>query len=177
MPQPYLASEDSELLRRAVSVYTGRACLEIGAGNAGAMVELSRRFEITAGTDLVEPGTTDWRDSGTSFILADMARCFRDESFDLVAFNPPYLPSKRVEDIAVDGRKDGAEVPMLFLEEALRVVKKDGRVVFLISGESPASGFESLCSRAGFGLRLLAERRIFYESLLVYEAFGLRGSR
>ncbi len=170
MTRPYLASEDSELLRRALASYSGGACLEIGAGNAGTLVDLSVRFGTVVGTDLAMPGMVDWRARGADFVLADRARCFRSESFELVVFNPPYLPSEEVSDPAVDGLKDGAEVPLSFLREALRVVTRQGRVVFLLSDTSPRGEFEEICGKAGFQMRQVAEMRLFYERLCVFEA-------
>jgi release factor glutamine methyltransferase len=90
--------------------------------------------------------------------------------FDLVAFNPPYLPSETIEDIAVDGGEGGTEVPLLFLQEALRVVKKDGRIVMLLSSQNSTEEIRRECSRKNFTLRSIASKELFFERLYVYEA-------
>ena len=165
---PYLASEDSALLRSVAARYSGASFLEIGAGNAGTLEAAAERFRIAAGTDLVAPGTAGWRRAGASFVLSDLARCFTDGSFDLVAFNPPYVPSEAVEDPATDAG-EGGSVPLSFLAEALRVVREGGRVLMLLSSDSPLERFEEACRRSGFGMKPVAKRRLFYETLTVYE--------
>lgn len=167
---PYISSEDSALLRKSLSPFSGGACLEIGAGNGGTLVDLRRRFPLAVGTDIVRPTMADWKGAGADFVLADRATCFRDASFDLVAFNPPYLLA-RVEDSTVDGGEDHA-VPLSFLREALRVVKPTGSVVWLLNGEADLEGFRHLCQDAGFTVTRLETRHLFFEDLEVYRATG-----
>ena len=167
-PAPYLASEDSALLRTALLPYSGNACLEIGAGNAGNVVELAKRFDLVVGTELQRPAMSDWKDEEANLILADGASALRDSSFDLVAFNPPYIRAEIV-DRAVDGGPD-LEVPKRFLRDALRVVKGSGKVVFLLSEEAEMDEFERICGASGFRLRKVAAERGFFEELSVYLA-------
>ncbi|MDG6903040.1 MAG: hypothetical protein JRM80_13930 [Nitrososphaerota archaeon] len=165
---PYISSDDSALLRGALRGRSGGTCLEIGAGNGGNLVELAKGFETTAGTDVTRPSMRDWTES-SDMVLADRAGCFRDGVFDLVALNPPYLAGGGTGDLAVDGGP-GLEVPLAFLEEALRVVRKDGRVVLLLNQEADLGVFEEACGRRGFGLRRVSSVRLFFEVLSVYEA-------
>ena len=166
--EPYLASEDSALLRRALKGRSGERCLEIGAGNGGNVVALAERFGMVVGTDLVSPSMRDWREAGVDLILTDGASCLRSGVFDLVAFNPPYLRAE-VEDGAVDGGSQ-LEVPRKFLREALRVARKDGVVVFILSDGADRREFSKICEEAGFALRPLASERMFFEELTVFSA-------
>lgn len=170
----YISSEDSALLRSALRGRAGGRCLEIGAGNTGGLVELSGRFEHAVGSDILKPEMGDWRDAGADFVLADRAGCFRDKIFDLVFFNPPYVPSDTIEDSAVDAGKED-DVPLAFLRDALRVVKDSGKVLMLVYGEKPSYELEGECERKGFQLAKVGETHVFYEDLSVYEAAtGLR---
>jgi release factor glutamine methyltransferase len=165
----YLASEDSALLRKALRPYSGESCLEIGAGNGGNLIELTGRFELAVGTDLQAPAMDDWKGSGASFVLADAATCLKSSAFDLVAFNPPYLPVEQRSDVAVAGGEK-LEVPLRMLREALRVVRKSGKVVFLLNDEADLEGFRRECERLGFAMREAASERLFFEKLTVYVA-------
>ena len=165
---PYIASEDSALFRDALREHTGDRCLEIGAGNGGNLVELSKRFRLVVGTDLVRPSMTDWKEGGANFVLADSASCVRPQSLDLVAFNPPYIPTD-VEDRAVDGGRD-LEVPKKFMREALRVVRSSGSVLFLLNDEAEVYEFEEICNVVGFHLERVKSKRLFFEELTVYSA-------
>ncbi|MDG6989155.1 MAG: hypothetical protein JRN21_07490 [Nitrososphaerota archaeon] len=168
--EPYISSQDSALFREALSRYAGDACIEIGAGNGGGLSVLSKRFKTVVGTDIVRPSMDDWR-AGASFLLADGASCIRSSSFNLVAFNPPYLEEEETGDAAVEGGH-GLEVPKRFLREALRTVKKDGTVVFLLNDQADLAEMEAACAEGGFRLRRLSSLRLFYEELSVYEAAG-----
>jgi len=167
----YLSAEDSALLRRALVRYAGGACLEIGAGNGGNLAGLSKRFELVVGTDLDRPSMLDWKEGDASYVLADGATCFRPSAFDVVAFNPPYL-AEDVKDRTTQGGEK-LEVPKSFLREALRVVRKGGKVVFLLNQEADIREFEEICSRAGYGLAPVMSKKLFYEELSVYEASPL----
>ena len=169
---PYISSDDSALLRHVLEGRSGGSCLEIGAGNGGALVALASRFRVAAGTDVARPTMRDWS-QGADLVLADRASCFREGAFDLVAFNPPYLPLERQGDLAVEGGL-GLEVPLAFLEEAMRVVKHDGTVLFLLNDEAAPGPFEEACRRRGFAMRQVASKRLFFEVLRVYEATSAR---
>ncbi len=168
-PDPYLASEDSALLRGALRGRTGNAALEIGAGNGGNLVELAAGFRLAVGSDIVRPSMRDWRMVGADFVLTDRGACFRDGVFDLVTFNPPYLPSGSVEDVAVDAGA-GDAVPLGFLGEALRTASGFGRIVMLLRGDSPIKEYELKAAHRGFVVRRIAGLKMFYERLDVYEA-------
>lgn len=165
----YLASEDSALLRSSLIGYSGKRALEIGAGNCGNLIEVAKRFEIAVGTDVLKPAMEDWRASGASFVLADTGSCIRSCSFDLVFFNPPYLPVEELDDRAVEGGR-ALQIPLAFLRDALRIVKRDGRVVMLLNGEADIGRFQQVCSEYGFVMKKMAWRHLFYEELQVYEA-------
>jgi len=166
----YLASADSALIRKVLRDHSGESALEIGAGNGGNLVELAGHFGLVVGTDIVRPGMTDWRGKGVQFVLADRATCLKDSAFDLVAFNPPYLQGEIV-DSAIDGGVD-LEVPHRFLDEALRVVKPSGKVVFLLSDEAEFGELEMVCAAKRFRAHKVASERGFFEELSVYIAEG-----
>ena len=164
----YLASEDSALLRTALGAYAGEASLEIGAGNGGNLAELSKRFGLVVGTDLVRPSMQDWREHGADYVLADAGSCFRPGTFDLVAFNPPYLP-EGVTDRATQGGEQ-LEVPRSFLRDALGVVRRGGKVLFLLNQGADIPEFREICSAAGYRMKRVMSKKLFYEELVVYEA-------
>ncbi len=165
---PYLASEDSALIRKVLSGQSGESALEIGAGNCGNLVILAGRFRLAVGTDVVRPGMADWSEKGAELVLSDGASCIRDSSFDLVAFNPPYVRAE-VVDRAVDGG-EGLEVPKKFMRDAIRVVRPTGKVVFLLDQDSDVQEFETICAARGFRIRKVASERGFFEELSVYIA-------
>jgi release factor glutamine methyltransferase len=166
---PYASSEDSALLRSAMAGRSGSSALEVGAGNGGGLDVLSHAFSLVVGTDLIRPGMGDWKVRGSNFVLADRATCFRSSVFDLVAFNPPYLPSDVTTDVAVDGGKEGTEVPLGFVEEALRVVAKGGRILMLLQADELPEKVAERIRAGGLRATAVAMKKMFFESLTVFE--------
>ena len=174
----YLPAEDTDLLKKALEPFSGGSCLEIGFGSGAVLASVSRRFQLAVGTDVIGVDEARLaRGAGFELVLADRATCFRDGVFDLVFFNPPYLPSLRVEDRAVDGGPGGVEVPVSFLEEGLRVLKKDGTIVALLSTEGDLQYFLSHCGDLGLAVDTITEKRLFYETLSVFTIRRARETR
>ena len=165
----YLPAEDTRLLEDALRPLSGGSCLEIGFGSGAVLASVSGRFGLAVGTDvssLDEAKQAAGR--GYELILADRATCFREGVFDLVFFNPPYLPSVDIVDKAVDGGPTGVEIPISFLEEGLRVLKGGGTVVALLSTQGDVASFLDRCSNLGLSVESVVEKRVFYETLSVF---------
>jgi release factor glutamine methyltransferase len=165
----YLPAEDTYLLRDALGSFGGDSCLEMGFGSGAVLAGVSGRFRLAVGTDVIAREEARLASGPrVELVLADRATCFRDGIFDLVFFNPPYLPSVSIEDGAVDGGPTGVEVPVMFLEEALRVLKDGGTIVALLSSEGDQESFLSHCSNLSLQVETVTVKRLFYETLSVF---------
>lgn len=169
---PYVYSEDSKLLGDyLVTLEEADSFLEIGAGGGGNLLraEKSRLFDSIVGTDLSSlVSLRKQLPRSIELITTDRASCFRPSSFDLIAFNPPYLPSEGVEDLAVDGGAGGIEIPLKFLEGAISVLRADGKVVMLLSSEDSIEELNSFCKKENLLFKKVAESNLFFESLFVF---------
>jgi len=166
----YLPAEYTDLLREALASCEGDSCLEIGFGSGALLAGVAGRFRLAVGTDVV--GVEDAKTSrvaSADIVLADRAKCFRDGAFDLVFFNPPYLPSDRIEDATVDGGRGGTQVPVSFLQEALRASKQNGTVMVLLSDAGDVGSFLEYCRSLSLYVEPVAEKRLFYEKLVVFK--------
>jgi hypothetical protein len=92
----------------------------------------------------------------------------KDSTFDLGAFNPPYLTDWGSGDKAVEG-DEAHEVPSRFLGDAVPVVKKEGRVVLLLVAGAEVEQFSCCAPTRGSGSEG-STRHLFFEDLSVYEA-------
>ena len=157
------------MLREALEPFSGDSCLEIGFGSGAVISSVSKRFRLAVGTDII--GLDEARlalgPPPVELALADRATCFQDRVFDLVFFNPPYLPAEAIEDEAVDGGPTGVEVPVSFLEEGLRVLADGGTIVALLSNEGDLRSFLSHCEILGLAVESVIEKRLFFETLSV----------
>jgi HemK-related putative methylase len=174
----YLPAEDTVLLGRALEGFKGDACLEIGFGSGAVLRDVALRFRLAAGTDIMDlEESKSARSPGVDLVVADAATCFRDQVFDLVFFNPPYLPSGRIEDASVDGGRGGIEVAISFIEDGLRAMKKEGAMVALMSEEGDLRSFVDRCEESGAEIEEIARQKLFYESLVVFKIRRRRSAR
>jgi methylase of polypeptide subunit release factors len=161
----YVSREDSVLLRKALESFGGGRALEIGVGNGSNLKNIVGRFEIAVGTDLYAELA---KNRMFDVIMADRASCFREDTFDLVFFNPPYLPSDSFEDRAVDGGKGGIEVPISFLSDAERVSTREGKILVVLSSDSDTSSLCKYCENHNLRVSKYAEEASFFEKLYVF---------
>jgi len=108
------------------------------------------------------------RERGVEAVRTDLAAPL-DASFDLVVFNPPYLPStdETPDDAlsrALGGGRTGREVAERFLDDLPRVLSPDGRVLLVAS---TASGVEEFEDRDGYTVERVASERYFFEEIVV----------
>jgi len=169
---PYRYSEDSRLLGNYLSTLSGNGSfLEIGVGGGGNLSkpDLSQKFNQIVGTDLIDLRSIRVNmPRSLELIVADRAECFRKDIFDVIVFNPPYLPSERIMDRTIDGGKGGIEVPLQFLASALSVLKGEGRIVMLLSSDDSIDEVRNYCEKRDFVFKEVAETALFFERLYLF---------
>ena len=174
----YSPEEDTFLLLRVIKKYAVDKVLEIGTGSGLLALELEQNNRLVVGVDLDFNALNKLRisiakkktGSKINIICCDSASPFRDDVFDLVVFNPPYLPSEKVNDIAIDGGPSGIEISKTWLKDTSRILRKDGRIVFLSSSISDVNGLFAYSRKLGFKVNVLKSKRFFFEELLAIEA-------
>jgi len=92
--------------------------------------------------------------------------------YDLIVFNPPYLPNTE-HDSGVDttGGKKGSEVINGFLNQAQKYLNKEGKVLILVSSLTKDTNFKK------YKKKLVAEKKLFFEKLFVYELWLTKSSK
>jgi release factor glutamine methyltransferase len=147
----------------------GDSFLEIGLGSGNNLKVATEKFRLIVGTDILPlKSLLNQRSAQVEIIRADKATCFREAVFDLVAFNPPYLPSEIITDWSIDGGPQGVEIPLEFLESAMAVLKPNGTVLLLLSSLGATEIFEKYCADNSLIAKKIAETKLFFETLTVY---------
>lgn len=85
--------------------------------------------------------------------------------FDLVLFNPPYLPSKDYEDRTVDGGPRGTLLTDRFLNDLPAHLEKGGESLLLFSSLNDAASVQLRHGNIEF--TTVARRSLFFEELQV----------
>lgn len=103
---------------------------------------------------------------GFNSVVSDLFEKVKGK-YDLIAFNPPYLPEDKREPedskTATTGGRSGSEITNKFLRQAKKHLNKNGKI-FLITS-SLTKGIKS----EGYNKKTLAKESLFFEKLFVLE--------
>ncbi|MDD1706589.1 MAG: methyltransferase [Methanoregulaceae archaeon] len=176
--QVYPFEEDSRLLLEAAvaELRIGDRVLEIGCGGGRISASLPYQDFVLA-SDISPPAVRAARALGLEVVRTDLFTGICGK-FDLVLFNPPYLPTmpeERCDDClecALDGGSDGRSVIARFVEGVGSVLAPGGRFLLLISSLTGIREVRDMIAKAGFRSELVAKIRVEWEDLIV-----LRGIR
>jgi release factor glutamine methyltransferase len=171
----YEPREDSFLMLEALaeSSLHGLRILDMGTGSGILAAYCARRgADVTASDIDIEAIRALQRTSNRMGISIKLVTCdlFSEipERFDIIVFNPPYLPSSVIGDRTTDGGKHGTEVVSRFLDELTQHLVGNGRGMLVVSSLNDP---EHLMMRhPGLSFRTVRERSLFFERLFVLEA-------
>lgn len=180
-PPFYSPSEDSFILLAAAEKECREAdrVLEVGCGSgyisSGLRFGRSGDCPVILASDINPFALRVSRDSGLEVIRADLLSGIRGP-FDLVIFNPPYLPTtpeERVDDwleYALDGGPDGRSVIARFIRDVGRVLAPGGRFLLLVSSLTGIREVLTLLEDAGYSPDIVIREMIEGEELVVIRA-------
>ncbi|VVC00501.1 putative S-adenosylmethionine-dependent methyltransferase [uncultured archaeon] len=176
----YLPSDDSFLLAEATKVPQGGTCLDMGCGPGTQSISmLMQGAAKVIAADINEKALEAAKKNCISAGYGNKMECVKsdlfenvDGNFDLIVFNPPYLPVNETEKkyIDLDGGKKGREVLDRFLEQMPGHLKKNGECYFLQTDINGTAKTEKALKSLGMEFEITARKRIFFEELIVYRA-------
>ncbi|BBL69088.1 HemK2/MTQ2 family protein methyltransferase [Methanoculleus chikugoensis] len=175
--QVYPPAEDSFLLLRAAQreVRETDRVLEVGTGSGYVAAGLLGRATSVVATDINPHAARCARARGVAAVRTDLVAGLSGP-FDLILFNPPYLPTapdERMDDwleYALDGGPTGRVVIERFVADAGRVLSPFGRILLLVSSLTGLDEIRELFARAGFVSFVVDEEPLEGERLYVLRA-------
>ncbi|WOX55874.1 MULTISPECIES: HemK2/MTQ2 family protein methyltransferase [unclassified Methanoculleus] len=175
--QVYPPAEDSALLLRAAlrEVRPTDRVLEVGTGSGYVAAGFSGRASAVVATDINPHAVASARTRGLTTVRTDLFAGLSGP-FDLVLFNPPYLPTapgERIDDwleYALDGGPTGRVTIERFVADVGRVLSPFGRVLLLVSSLTGLDEVRELFVRAGFVPFIVDEEALEGEVLYVLRA-------
>ena len=177
--QVYPVREDTLLLLETAldEVRPSDRVLDLGTGSGYIARHLVGKAALVIATDVNPHACRMASSEGGEVGVArsDLTAGLRG-LFDLVLFNPPYLPTKpgeRMDDWlerALDGGESGREVIRRLLPDLPRVLAPGGRLLLVISELTGPGEVISLFRDAGFQGAAVRETRAEGERLLVLRA-------
>ena len=182
-PQVYEPAEDTFLLADNLEVGRMSRALEIGTGTGLIAILASRKARMVIATD-INPHALDCtlkniianKAYNVELRKGDLFEPVKDEKFDLILFNTPYLPTSEDEivngelDAAWNGGPNGREVIDRFLAELKDHLNPGGKVQMV---QSTLSGNEETLEKLeelGFKASITAREKGFFEEMVVITA-------
>ena len=178
----YEPAEDTFLLAENLKVKKTDKVLEIGTGTGIIAIITSKITERVVAVDINKHAVecakmnSNINHSNIDVRLGDLFDSIKDEKFDTILFNTPYLPTnedERVDDeleAAWDGGVDGRVVINRFIEEVSGHLNPGGRVQLVQSSLSNVEQTVGRLMEKGFDVSITASERFFFEEVVVLTA-------
>ena len=175
----YEPSEDSYLLQEQVKKYSNeKDVLDIGTGS-GIQAQTALKFgaKSVLATDVSSEAVKHVRNKKINSKKSNLFSSITGK-YDLIIFNPPYLPKDVREDeesrLITTGGKKGDELILNFLKKVKDYLTKEGMVLILISSQTPQKRIFNLMLKLKLKKEKIAEKKIFMEKLEVWKIKSIK---
>ncbi len=168
----YEPNEDSYLIEKEVKKYAkGKKILDMGSGSgilAQAAIDAGAKEVLAADVD-----SESLRHLRKLGIPTKKSNLFDniEGKFEMIIFNPPYLPEDNNEDFeskrATTGGKKGDEIILNFLKKADKFLNNDGIILLLLSSLTPRNKINKLIEKKKYKIEILTKKKLFFEILEV----------
>ena len=174
----YEPSEDSFLLAENVKVKENASVLDLGTGSGiqGINAAMQGAGKVVS-TDINETALLNAKknaeelgfDKVFEFRKGNLFDCLKkEERFDVIVFNPPYVISEEKKYADLDGGIKGREILDEFLKGFAAHLEKEGKCFFLQSSLNGEEESTELLEDQGFETKVVARKKLFFEELLVF---------
>jgi release factor glutamine methyltransferase len=171
----YEAREDSFLMLEALSDLDLHALhvLDMGTGSGILAAYCARRgAEVVASDidiDAIKALELAAKKMGLSIKLVTCDLFSKiHERFDIVVFNPPYLPSHTMDDRTTNGGKQGIEIISRFLSGLSQHLVENGCGMLVVSSLNDPEHL--MAGHPDLSFKIVREKALFFERLYVLEA-------
>jgi len=178
MPLIYQPAEDSYLLQESlISFLDGKkksiSILDMGSGS-GIQAKTCKKFKFKniLCADINPEAVSNLKGEGFKAIKSNLFSKV-DKKFDLIIFNPPYLPEDKREpkdsQLNTTAGKKGYEIIVKFLKGARSHLNPGGKILLLFSSLSKPKVVKSEAKKIGYSFKELTKMSLSFEKLFVYE--------
>src|SRR3989338_1337085 len=178
----YEPREDSYLLAEAVDVKPGNRVLDMGTGSGiqavnAALAGAREVWAVDVNPKALENARLNFeRLKLEGKLVVRESELFEEipegERFDVIVFNPPYLPSEGIEDLAVDGGVEGRQFLDEFLEQFKFFLAPGGSAYFLQNDLNGAEKTGEMLGRLGIRHEMAAHKKVSFEELFVFRCWA-----
>lgn len=171
----YEPAEDSELLKRNIKNFAkSKIVLDVGTGSGIQAVESAKYarkvYAVDINPEAIEYCKKVHENENIEFIESDLFTNIQDLKFDLITFNPPYLPQDEgIVDPALYGGKKGWEIYEKFFSQVQKHLRDDdSKILILFSSLTNKDKVEEIIKSYAFDFKEEDKTHVFFEDLFVY---------
>jgi len=184
-PDVYEPAEDTFLLADNLDVHRGERVLELGTGCGLLAILAAKTGAKVVATDINPSALECARANAVAhgvaghidFRLGDLFEPVSGECFDLIIFNPPYLPVAPREELgglldrAWEAGPDGRAVIDRFLSELAWHLTTNGSALFVQSSLADVEKTIRAPKASGFQVEVMAREKLWSEELFLLSFF------
>jgi len=183
--QIYEPSDDSYLMQESLEKYLKDSLkkrkmtkeieiLDMGSGS-GIQAETAKKlgFNNIQTADINKSAVKSLKKQGFVSIHSDLFKKIKNnQKFDLIIFNPPYLPLDKREPkesrLQTTAGKEGYEIILTFLNESKAHINKSSSILLLFSSLSKPETILTHAEKLSYKCKKLSSKKLFFEELYVY---------
>lgn len=182
----YIPSDDTFLLAENLEIKEGQSVLEIGTGSGLVSMYASLLTDNVTATDInynaLELAEKNFKLNNINTIRLEFGDLFepvKNEKFDVILFNTPYLPTDSNDIInddlnyAFDGGLNGRTVIERFLNEAPNHLNGNGIIQMIQSSLSDTEKTLNTLDQLGFIAEVAKSERFFFEEIVLINAYKI----
>jgi len=172
----YEPREDSFLLAENLRASKETRALDMGCGCGIQSVALALQGASVTAVDINQRAVKNTTQNAKRLGLgdkisakkSDLFSALKGKKFDVIAFNPPYLPNQGKADAALDGGTKGQELTHKFLDRLSFHLEEGGECFVVASSLNEFSGLPTNASKFGFSCKRVARKKLFFEEIGVF---------
>jgi len=176
----YSPAEDSYLLSETLKTYLKKnkirnkkiKILDMGSGS-GIQAEtcIALGFDNILCADIDKKSVFYLKRKKLKAVFSNLfsSQLLKNQKFDLIIFNPPYLPENEYDNQPdTTGGKKGYETILRFLNQAKSHLAENGEILILFSSLSNPEIIKEEAGRLNYNLVLLNKQKFSFETLYVF---------
>ena len=157
-------------LRSILNLEKGKV-LDLGTGSGIQAETALKHTKDVLAVDISKEAVKFVKKKGIKTRISDLFSNI-NEKFDLIIFNPPYLPKEELEDkeskkITTGGKK-GYEILERFFSKVNNYLNKNGKMLIVFSSLTNKKKIDKIIRKNNFKFKLLEKEKMFFEEIYCY---------
>jgi len=175
----YEPGEDSYLMQKYVEIYSKNCknVLDMGTGSGIQAITAAKNAKSVLAVDInpkaVKQAKLAVEMERLKNITVRESNLFlkiKKNKFDLIIFNPPYLPKEKdVDDIALFSGKRGIKTTEEFLDNVNEFLSDNGKILLISSSLASQSLLDEALKRNLLENKILEKIHMFFEDVFLHE--------